>query len=104
MNRLLGVLVFSLVMFFSIGVDATERIDEIPMYGGFDRSTKKKLKKADEQLVRDTTKQFGSKRLAKYNYSSRRAKAMMKPFYNDIVNGHQDYERNEKSDQSSALA
>ena len=64
MNRLLGTLVFSLAVVFSAGVDAKQRIDELPMYGGFDRSTKGKLIKADEKLISGTKEQFGSREKA----------------------------------------
>lgn len=42
----------------------TTRIDEVPMYGGMDRSTIPELKAADEKLIADTTNYYGSREKA----------------------------------------
>lgn len=39
-------------------------IDQLPMYGGMDRSAVKELKAADEKLIEQTTKAFGSREKA----------------------------------------
>ena len=37
------------------------RIDEVPMYGGMDRSKHPQVKKADDDLIANLTKEFGSR-------------------------------------------
>jgi tetratricopeptide (TPR) repeat protein len=39
-------------------------IDQVPMYGGMDRQGIPQLKQADEQLIAETTKEFGSRERA----------------------------------------
>lgn len=39
-------------------------IDQLPMYGGMDRSTDPMLKAADEKLIADTTRHYGSREAA----------------------------------------
>jgi tetratricopeptide (TPR) repeat protein len=39
-------------------------IDQVPMYGGMDRSAVKELREADEQFIEGTTKAFGSREKA----------------------------------------
>jgi len=39
-------------------------IDQMPMYGGMDRQSVPQLKQADEQLIAETTKEFGSREKA----------------------------------------
>ncbi|MFK8068494.1 MAG: type IV pilus biogenesis/stability protein PilW [Gammaproteobacteria bacterium] len=40
------------------------RIDEVPMYGGMDRSKNSELKKGDEKFISDVTERFGSREKA----------------------------------------
>jgi tetratricopeptide (TPR) repeat protein len=44
--------------------DKKVNIDEVPMYGGMDRSKYKKLKKGDKKFILGVTKEFGSKEIA----------------------------------------
>src|SRR5437868_5444247 len=39
-------------------------IDQVPMYGGMDRSAVPELKAGDEKLIEDTTKHYGSRQKA----------------------------------------
>ena len=41
--------------------EQSARIDEVPMYGGMDRSKYPELKKADEEFIAGVTKAFGSR-------------------------------------------
>jgi len=54
---------FGLIFAFqaSIAFCQGTRVDEIPMYGGQDRSVIPELKAADETLIADTTKHYGSR-------------------------------------------
>ena len=45
-------------------VSAKVPIDQVPMYGGMDRSQYDVLNKADERLIEDVTQQFGSREKA----------------------------------------
>lgn len=55
----------SLLFSFSVGAEQDEvRIDEIPLYGGMDRSKVEELKKADEEFIADVIKEYGSKEAA----------------------------------------
>jgi tetratricopeptide (TPR) repeat protein len=45
-------------------VNQDARIDEIPMYGGIDRSKVPKLKAGDEKFISDVTAHFGSREKA----------------------------------------
>lgn len=65
-NKLLPrTLIVSLSLSFSVAAkqDIT-RIDEIPLYGGFDRSQNEELKKGDEAFIKKVTKEYGSKEAA----------------------------------------
>lgn len=46
------------------------RIDEVPMYGGMDRSTNPELKAADEKLIADTTNHDGSREKASMAFAN----------------------------------
>lgn len=45
-------------------VGAQINVDQLPMYGGLDRQSVPELKVADEKLIADTTKEFGSREKA----------------------------------------
>jgi Tfp pilus assembly protein PilF len=53
-------------LFFSASLRAEEKIpiDQVPMYGGMDRSTIPELKAADEKLIADTTNHYGTREKA----------------------------------------
>jgi Tfp pilus assembly protein PilF len=61
MKKLFIIKLCVMTLFFYSFAYSKERIDQVPMYGGMDRSQFETLKQADEQLIRDTTKQFGSR-------------------------------------------
>jgi len=42
----------------------SQPIDQVPMYGGMDRSSHPELKAADEKLIEDTTRHYGSRAAA----------------------------------------
>ena len=64
MNMTIKIISISIFLLFSPYVLSKTRIDLIPMYGGMDRSKHEKLKEADEKLIRDTTKHYGSREKA----------------------------------------
>lgn len=59
-------LLLSLMILFAMGASHAQktRIDEVPMYGGMDRSAIPELKAGDEKLIADTTRQWGSREKA----------------------------------------
>src|SRR5438067_5904966 len=42
----------------------SQPIDQVPMYGGLDRSSNPDLKAADEKLIEETTRHYGSRAAA----------------------------------------
>lgn len=59
-------LLLSLMILSVMGASHAQktRIDEIPMYGGMDRSAIPELKAGDEKLIADTTQQWGTREKA----------------------------------------
>jgi tetratricopeptide (TPR) repeat protein len=53
-----------LVYCSSLSAESKVPIDQVPMYGGMDRSAVNELKAADEKLIEETTKAFGSREKA----------------------------------------
>ena len=43
-------------------------IDQVPMYGGMDRSAYPELKAADDTFIEGVTREFGSKEAASHNF------------------------------------
>jgi Flp pilus assembly protein TadD len=58
MKRLLISLAFALA---AASTAKAQPIDQVPMYGGMDRSADPSLRAADEKLVADTTRHYGSR-------------------------------------------
>ena len=57
------------VLLLALGISSTAvskkvPIDQVPMYGGMDRSAVPRLKKGDEQFIADASKAFGSREAA----------------------------------------
>ncbi len=57
------ILALSIGLMASLAVVA-QPADQLPMYGGFDRSSDSALRAADEKLVADTTRHYGSREKA----------------------------------------
>ena len=66
MSRPVAILATVLYMALSISLRAEGQIpiDQVPMYGGMDRSAIPELKAGDEKLIADTTSQFGTRQKA----------------------------------------
>lgn len=66
MSHPVAILATVLFMALSISLRAEGQIpiDQVPMYGGMDRSAIPELKAGDEKLIADTTSQFGTRQKA----------------------------------------
>jgi Tfp pilus assembly protein PilF len=66
MNHRIVVLVAALLLPFStlLHADGQTPIDQVPMYGGLDRSAIPELKAGDEKLIADTTNHYGTREKA----------------------------------------
>jgi lipoprotein NlpI len=69
MNRIIGKYSLVVVITILIGCSTTgsnrgDTISQLPMYGGFDRQSDPRFKKADEKLISGVTKEFGSQEKA----------------------------------------
>jgi len=54
----------ALLMVLLVPIARAQPIDQVPMYGGMDRSSYPTLKAADEKFIADVTKEFGSREAA----------------------------------------
>ena len=54
----------ALIIGVATPIQAEERIDEVPMYGGINRNAVPELKAGDEKFISDVTTQFGSRERA----------------------------------------
>jgi len=60
-----ALLLVTLVLSFTVVLPATAQpADQIPMYGGLDRNSDPSLRAADEKLITDTTRHYGSREKA----------------------------------------
>ncbi|HEY9146920.1 MAG TPA: tetratricopeptide repeat protein, partial [Thiobacillus sp.] len=66
MSHPVAILATVLLMAFSTSLRAEGQvpIDQVPMYGGMDRSAIPELKAGDEKLIADTTSRFGTREKA----------------------------------------
>lgn len=69
MKKLLALLLSALLI--SCATNERVPIDQVPMYGGMDRSKYPDLAAADKRLIEGTTKEFGSRRAASEAFADR---------------------------------
>lgn len=64
LNTILLTLILLLPACITLTNNSAPRIDEVPMYGGMDRSSVPELKSGDEKFINSVSKEFGSRELA----------------------------------------
>lgn len=59
-----GLVFLSIILLYGCESPGSYTIDEVPMYGGIDRTAMPELAAADKILIEETSKEFGSRRAA----------------------------------------